>query len=305
MAEDCTSKCFRMLQYFPVVFICAVVIWSYWAYVVVMCIEFANTLAEKILYIFFYHVTLLLFLSSYFRTILQPYKTAPKEFHLSKDEVATLSNEGGDNNALMTYLRNIVVQRNLPVHTQETSGSPRYCPKCYIIKPDRAHHCSNCGMCHLKMDHHCPWVGTCVAYHNYKFFVLFLFYTLVFCSYIIGTTIAYSKKFIETASDSSNPIYRINILLLGFLACVFSLSVLILLVYHIYLVLINRTTLESSRPPVIATGPSPNAFHLGKRNNFLEVFGDSPLLWWLPISTSRGDGVHWKYSESIETMEQA
>jgi len=32
--------------------------------------------------------------------------------------------------------------------------SPRRC-KCF--KPDRCHHCSDCGLCTLKMDHHCPW----------------------------------------------------------------------------------------------------------------------------------------------------
>ena len=33
----------------------------------------------------------------------------------------------------------------------------RFCDKCKAIKPDRAHHCSVCGRCVLKMDHHCPW----------------------------------------------------------------------------------------------------------------------------------------------------
>ncbi|RYG47132.1 hypothetical protein EON67_08870 [archaeon] len=34
----------------------------------------------------------------------------------------------------------------------------RYCDKCKVIKPPRAHHCSTCGRCIQKMDHHCPWV---------------------------------------------------------------------------------------------------------------------------------------------------
>ena len=28
--------------------------------------------------------------------------------------------------------------------------------KCDCMKPARAHHCSKCGVCILKMDHHCP-----------------------------------------------------------------------------------------------------------------------------------------------------
>ena len=29
--------------------------------------------------------------------------------------------------------------------------------RCKCFKPDRCHHCSDCGLCTLKMDHHCPW----------------------------------------------------------------------------------------------------------------------------------------------------
>ena len=81
----------------------------------------------------------------------------------------------------------------------------RYCPRCRLIKPDRCHHCSLCNRCVLKMDHHCPWyplclsschcichyvcctlcrINNCVGFSNYKFFFLFLFYTMVLCLYI-------------------------------------------------------------------------------------------------------------------------
>lgn len=59
----------------------------------------------------------------------------------------------------------------------------RYCKKCELIKPPRAHHCSICGKCVLKMDHHCPWVGNCVAERNHKFFLQFLVYTTTGCFY--------------------------------------------------------------------------------------------------------------------------
>jgi palmitoyltransferase len=34
----------------------------------------------------------------------------------------------------------------------------RWCSRCQAPKPPRAHHCSVCRRCVLKMDHHCPWV---------------------------------------------------------------------------------------------------------------------------------------------------
>ena len=37
----------------------------------------------------------------------------------------------------------------------------RWCRKCATVKPPRAHHCSICNTCTLKMDHHCPWVSVC------------------------------------------------------------------------------------------------------------------------------------------------
>jgi hypothetical protein len=58
----------------------------------------------------------------------------------------------------------------------KANGKARYCRKCNLPKPDRAHHCSTCGFCVLKMDHHCPWIGGCVGFKNYKQFILFLLY---------------------------------------------------------------------------------------------------------------------------------
>ena len=80
------------------------------------------------------------------------------------------------------------------------NGSVRFCEKCKVIKPDRAHHCSVCGKCVLKMDHHCPWVNNCVNFSNYKFFVLFLGYALLYCLYVALTSLQYFIGFWRVSS---------------------------------------------------------------------------------------------------------
>ena len=35
----------------------------------------------------------------------------------------------------------------------------KHCKKCNLPKPPRAHHCSICKRCVLRMDHHCPYIS--------------------------------------------------------------------------------------------------------------------------------------------------
>ena len=67
----------------------------------------------------------------------------------------------------------------------------RYCMKCRSVRPPRAHHCSSCARCVLRMDHHCPWVGNCVGLYNHKFFLNFVFHATIGCIIVMVTMATY------------------------------------------------------------------------------------------------------------------
>jgi palmitoyltransferase ZDHHC2/15/20 len=291
-AGICLKFSLDCLKWLPVIFIVLVLGYSYYAYNVVLCLGFVHNVVEKCIYIAFYHVFLLLLMVTYARTIVEPYKACPQEFHLSSNELYEYVEKTSDPKLAGEYMLNIVRNRHLPIYTRNPEGYPRYCAECVLLKPDRAHHCAACHMCHLKMDHHCVWVNTCVAHHNYKYFVLLLVHGCILCLYIVGTSVKYFIQYWkEFMADSS--ISHVNLIILFILACVFFLNLLFLGIYHVYLVLFNRTTLEASRPVILASGSDSNAFNVGKYENFRDVFGNNPLTWFLPFGSSRGDGVHW------------
>ncbi|XP_064631480.1 palmitoyltransferase ZDHHC16-like [Lineus longissimus] len=58
------------------------------------------------------------------------------------------------------------------------------CKKCIAPKPPRAHHCSICNKCVLKMDHHCPWLNNCVGHYNHRYFFMFCFYMFLGSLYV-------------------------------------------------------------------------------------------------------------------------
>ena len=66
----------------------------------------------------------------------------------------------------------------------------RKCLSCDMVKPVRTHHCSICQRCVFLMDHHCPWVNNCLGLENYRYFLLFVFYLMLGCGYMVITIIS-------------------------------------------------------------------------------------------------------------------
>uniref|UniRef100_A0A094ZDG8 Palmitoyltransferase ZDHHC2 n=1 Tax=Schistosoma haematobium TaxID=6185 RepID=A0A094ZDG8_SCHHA len=71
---------------------------------------------------------------------------------------------------------------------------------------------------------------------------------------------------------------------LSLLSAVFALALLILLLFHTYLIFKNKSTLEYFRPPNFR-GNSHRiyGFNLGWKNNFLQIFGSDVKHWLLPV----------------------
>ncbi|SNX82467.1 uncharacterized protein MEPE_01173 [Melanopsichium pennsylvanicum] len=127
----------------------------------------------------------------------------------------------------------------------KSSGETRWCSKCSAPKPDRSHHCSTCNRCILRMDHHCPWLANrCVGLRNHKSFFLFISYTALFCVYSCQETARALLRYVEYENNGfeTSPISWAVVLFLSF---IFGASLVPFAGYHAYLILRNRTTIES------------------------------------------------------------
>ncbi|KKK18676.1 hypothetical protein AOCH_004891, partial [Aspergillus ochraceoroseus] len=130
-------------------------------------------------------------------------------------------------------------------YTVNSTGGSRFCKKCQSPKPDRAHHCSTCKRCVLKMDHHCPWLATCVGLYNYKAFLLFLIYTSLFCwvDFAVAAIWIWTEVLNETRYIDG--ILPVNVVLLSILGGIIGLVLTGFTAWHISLAVRGITTIES------------------------------------------------------------
>eukprot|EP01083_Nonionella_stella_P110474 323270_1 len=192
----------------------------------------------------------------------------------------------------------------------ESRPTHRHCEKCKRPKPDRAHHCSTCRRCILKMDHHCPWVGNCVGERNYRHFILFLFFLLSGCCFVMAVTIpTLLRLYLKTYFGDLKSLDEVPFFsrYLGFLTahvnvkhysgasfavmlCTsVSCALAIMGGFHMYLVLTNQTTIEmqkmkNGRVEIGADGrpTEPGSYSRGMKLNFQELFDVvDRKFWWI------------------------
>ncbi|KAI4594913.1 palmitoyltransferase for Vac8p [Pestalotiopsis sp. 9143b] len=133
---------------------------------------------------------------------------------------------------------------NATSFTVKSNGELRFCKKCQARKPDRAHHCSTCKRCVLKMDHHCPWLATCIGLHNHKAFLLFLIYTTFFCfySFAVSGSWVYSELVAETQYVQT--FMPVNYIMLAVISGIIGIVVGAFCSWHILLASRGQTTIE-------------------------------------------------------------
>ncbi|XP_057971854.1 probable protein S-acyltransferase 16 isoform X1 [Malania oleifera] len=185
-----------------------------------------------------------------------------------------------------------------PIHEiKRKGGDLRYCQKCSHYKPPRAHHCRVCKRCVLRMDHHCIWINNCVGHANYKMFFVFILYAVIACLYalvlLVGSLTNIAKEDGQQSGGFSRTVYVVS----GLLLVPLSVALSVLLGWHIYFILRNKTTIEyhegvramwlAEKGGTVYKHP----YDLGAYENLTTVLGPSILCWVCPTSRHIGSGL--------------
>ena len=131
--------------------------------------------------------------------------------------------------------------------------STKICLTCNIARPFRSTHCSDCDNCTLRFDHHCPWIGGCVGKRNYIYFFLFLVFLNIKNIYLVTFSIIHiCKTYLDTTDEKKNEKKWVAKQLLHTIPSLFTIifigaTMLFtagLIIYHINLIISNKTTKE-------------------------------------------------------------
>ncbi|CAN8248198.1 unnamed protein product [Cochlearia groenlandica] len=253
----------KVLGYFMILLVAAVVSVTYYAVIVstwwpILVLSGGHTALSALacLIVFVFHLLLIMLLWSYFTVVFTDPGSVPDHFIRENMEAASSAATSADGDAL------------------------GYCPKCRNVKPPRCHHCSVCQRCVLKMDHHCVWIVNCVGARNYKFFLLFLFYTFLETMLDVVVLLpSFIKFFRQVVDHSSSPGNLASLVLAFVLNLAFVLSLLCFVVMHLSLLLSNTTSVEVHEK----NGQVRWKYDLGKKKNFQQVFGKKKAFWLIPL----------------------
>ncbi|ESU14361.1 palmitoyltransferase PFA5 [Fusarium graminearum PH-1] len=153
--------------------------------VVYCCVEYfiqeIRKTATAIVLIVFYTIFFILMVAAYircyvtiqFNTGFVPWTAAREAAESERNERST---NGGDVESLQWSPADtnpdspgLEAFYSKDVFICESDGLPKWCSECRSWKPDRAHHSSEYGRCVYKMDHVCPWMGGIISETSLRF----------------------------------------------------------------------------------------------------------------------------------------
>jgi len=166
---------------------------------------------------------------------------------------------------------------------QQRAPYRKFCNRCKAFKPLRAHHCSVCNRCIIKMDHHCPWVNNCVGIGNHKLFLLFLLWVNLVCAYALVLCIS-KYMFCQGASCGSSSQNLLSVFLLVE-ASLFGLFTVCMMGDQSSVLVNNQTKIDALKGVKNNTGVE----------DFNEVFGCSTdvafsVEWLIPVPAKFPEG---------------
>ncbi|NXL32013.1 ZDH15 Palmitoyltransferase, partial [Glaucidium brasilianum] len=205
-------------------------------------------------YLIIFHILFVLFVWTYWKSIFTLPVQPGKKYHMSYADQERYENEERPE-----VQRQILAEiaRKLPVYTRTGNGG--------LIKPPQTVQFIVLQLCALHTLTSTlllfSRVNNCIGFSNYKFFLLFLAYALLYCMYIAATVFKYFIKYWTVRISSScfflslvlccfslqgeltNGRSKFHVLFLLFVAVMFFVSLMFLFGYHCWLVSRNRSTL--------------------------------------------------------------
>ncbi|KAG8525813.1 uncharacterized protein KY384_000573 [Bacidia gigantensis] len=205
-------------------------------------------------------------------------------------------------------------------------GQPIWCSQCQNWKPDRTHHCREVDRCVHKMDHFCPWVGGVVSETSFKFFVQFVAYTAIYCTFVLILVAVLLHEYVKAYHK-----IHVHWVVTLAMAALFGLFTVGMTGSSLQFALVNTTTIENlsrktvvyqlaihlprppqERPPfptisfpvtqptaytdiaghglktfaILHSRPGDNPWDLGAFGNFKSVMGEQWYDWLLPLKYS-------------------